>query len=121
MSETEYNVGKLIPLVLSGATDEERAESVCKLYGYKLHDVHDSWVECLSENGYNEVYMRNGVVYKIENVCSGGEQDIFTANRNEDGTIDYVTQFYNGGCGFDEALDEALKRMENKDGQLNRK
>lgn len=116
MSETEYNTGKLIPLVLDGVTEEERAEEACKFFGYEKSDYQESWKECLMEDGYNTLYMNNGVVYRIFNERGGGGEDIFKAKRNEDGTIDYVTQFYNGGCGLEEALDEALKRMENNGG-----
>lgn len=37
--------------------------------------------------------------------------DIFNASKNEDGTIDFLLKYYNGGCSFDEALTTAIDKM----------
>ena len=37
--------------------------------------------------------------------------DIFHASKNEDGTIDFLLKYYNGGCSFDEALITAIDKM----------
>ena len=37
--------------------------------------------------------------------------DIFNASKNEDGTIDFLLRYYNGGCSFDEALNTAINKM----------
>ena len=37
--------------------------------------------------------------------------DIFNASKNEDGTIDFLLKYYNGGCSFDEALTTAINKM----------
>ena len=37
--------------------------------------------------------------------------DIFNASKNEDGTIDFLLRYYNGGCSFNEALTTAINKM----------
>ena len=37
--------------------------------------------------------------------------DIFNASKNEDGTIDFLLKYCNGGCSFDEALTTAINKM----------
>ena len=37
------------------------------------------------------------------------EMDIFESNKNDDGTINFHVMYYNSGCSFDEAIDEAIE------------
>lgn len=32
-------------------------------------------------------------------------------DKNPDGTLSYIVKFYNGGCGFNEALEAAYERI----------
>lgn len=68
------------------------------------------------DDDMREIYIvNNGNVYEIlskDNIDN--ESDIFIANTNIDETIDYDVMYYNGGCGFSEAIEEALDRMEKK-------
>jgi len=114
MSDTEAHTGKLVPMVLSGVTLEERCEDACKKLGYKMSDFHSSYEECLRDDGYREVYVHDEVIYKIEDT----ELDPFgfsVADQNEDGSINYTVMYYNGGASMDEVIDEAVKRMFNDD------
>lgn len=38
-------------------------------------------------------------------------EDIFHASKNEDGTIDFLLRYYNGGSSFDEALIIAINKI----------
>ena len=65
---------------------------------------------------YEELYERYviacGEVYKvIEKNHKGIDDDIFNAHDNGDGTIDYEVMHYDGGCGFNEAIEYALEDM----------
>lgn len=109
MSEMETHTGKLIPLMLgSTATFEQKAEQACREVGIEREDYHDTWVECLKDSGYRKLFVHNGVIYKIEDT----EVDPYgfaIATENEDGTIDYIMSYYNGGASFDEALAAAFE------------
>lgn len=41
------------------------------------------------------------------------EEDDYSieATKNEDGTFDFIAQFYNGGTCLEECLEEALERL----------
>lgn len=108
MSDMETHKGKLIPICNFGDTLEERAEAACNQFGFQKAEWHDSWLECLRDEGYRKVYIHNGVVYEVhdEELDSCGFAE---ATENEDGSIDYFISYYNGGAGFDEVLNAAIK------------
>ena len=56
---------------------------------------------------YTEI---NGKIYKIEDICFGDNNDLFEMKENPDGSLEYLVRFYNGGCGFREALGYASKK-----------
>lgn len=111
MSETVIHRGKLVPMVLNGVTMEERCKDACEKLGFEPCD-HGSWLDCLREQGYRKVYIRQDIIYKIED-----EQldpyGFTLATKNKDHTVDYLISYYNGGAGFDEVLDTAMNRMAN--------
>lgn len=114
MSDNEAHKGKLVPMILSGVSMEERAQSACELLGIEATGAHANWIDCLKDRGYRKAYIRGDIIYRIDNT----ELDAYgfsEANKNGDGSIDYVMMYYNGGGSFDEVLDEAMKRLENKD------
>lgn len=39
------------------------------------------------------------------------DEDIFEATKQLDGKIKYIVKYYTGGCCFEEAIEEAIKRM----------
>lgn len=109
MSETETNTGKLKPAVLiAGETNEDFAK---RFLGGKKEDYNETYLEQLLEDGYMEWVMHNGVLYSVKNERDADDGDIFNATLNPDGTISFVLRYYNGGCSFNDAIEEALKRM----------
>ena len=114
MSETETHVGKMKPMVVNGATVEERCEDACKRLGLTRDKYHDSWEECLSDEGYRKVYQHNGVIYEIIEDKRLDDEDIAEASRNADGTVNFVLSYYNGGASFDEALNSAMKDLKDE-------
>lgn len=98
MSETEHHEGKLTP---TGQTvDQFMADWDEPKYGTKVDYFHEELTEQAKEI--------NGIVYVITRVSSDGNDSIFKSSKNEDGSINFEVKFYNGGCGFGEALDDAL-------------
>lgn len=109
MSETETNTGKLKPIQLIGnQTNEDFARLF--LEG-KKEDYNETYLDQLLEDGYREWVLYNGVLYQVDNERDAEEGDIFSATLNQDGTINFVLRYYNGSCSFNEAIEEALKRM----------
>jgi hypothetical protein len=114
MSETEVHKGKLVPMVLSGVTLEERANDACAKLEFVKREWHKSWLDCLQDEGYRKVIIRDKVIYKVHDE----ELDPFgftSITQNEDGSIDYIIMYYNGGGSFDEVLDYAIDRAEKDD------
>lgn len=106
MSDTEVHKGKLIPMVLSGVTMEQRAKSACKKFGWKKKG-YNSWEESLRDNGYKKIFIRDRVIYEVQDE----ELDPYgfsCVDINKDGSLDYVVMFYNGGGSFDEVLELAV-------------
>lgn len=109
MSETECNTGKLIPVsLLEGETNEQYAFN---LLGGKKDEYNKTYLDQLLDDGYREWYLYKGVLYRVENDRDVDSGDIFQATRNADGSINYVLQYYNGGCSFTEAMDNALSTL----------
>jgi hypothetical protein len=88
MSETEYFRGKLIP---TGKTLEEFDPLAVDVY-----DLDEMAVEI------------KGKIFTVEKENVDIYDNIFKATENDDGTIDFEVKYYNGSCGFNEAIDNAL-------------
>jgi hypothetical protein len=109
MSETERNKGKLIPVDHSG-TVEEKCKAVIDEMGLEMKSYYDSYKEMLDDEGYRAFYITETEVYKVESEALDTDMEIFDATLNDDGTINFHTMYYNGGCSFNEALDVSIKR-----------
>ncbi len=106
MSDTEHNKGTLTPVEMIGGI-ESAAKRILQKEGWDADE--DTYMEALENYGYRKYVHLNGVIYKVDNKSVDVDMDIFNATKNDDGTISYETKFYNGGCSFDEALEEAMK------------
>jgi hypothetical protein len=108
MSQQELSIGKIKKV--SYGTIEETALQLCKENNYLLED-YDSTLECLQEEGWEKYIFINNEIYEFIEIKNTYDVDIFQATKNEDGTISYVTSFYNGGMGLEDAIKECLKRI----------
>ena len=64
---------------------------------------------------YEYVFYKN-VIYRVDNYSFS--DDDFYINRfikNSDGSISFVSMFYNGGTGFEEELQDGLDALLNKE------
>lgn len=70
-----------------------------------------SYEECMRDfvGGY---LVYHGEVYDLTDWKDLAYGDIFEATENADGSISYFVQFYNGGCGLEEAIGYALDNLE---------
>jgi len=103
MSETIQYRGKLKEI------EVESIEAFIEEY-YKdveLPSYYDSYEEMFEDDNF---YVRNNKIYEIqrEKICLN--DDIFEINDN----LEFNLKYYNGECGFEEALDAAFKNKRNK-------
>jgi len=54
----------------------------------------------------------NDEVYDLSDWKDLAYGDVFEATENADGSISFFVQYYNGGCGLDEAIGYALDNLE---------
>jgi len=111
MSETEYNVGVLTLVENEGDNEKTASKILAEMGVAPRPDIYDSAEEQLSDDGYRKYVFYNNSYYKIEYLSVDPDEDIFEATKNADGTISFVTKYYNGGCSFNEAIEEALKKL----------
>lgn len=98
MSETVHYKGKLTP---TGKTLQEIDPDAGNIY----------------DLGYKEYVVIDGAIYKADYREIDDYDDILNASKNEDGTYDFEVKYYNGGCGFNEAIDIAIDRL-TKEGDI---
>ncbi len=91
MSETVHYKGKLTP---TNKTLEEYDP-----LAVDIHDIED----------YQSAVEIEGYIYTVEKDEVDQENDIYSASLNDDGSIDFEVKYYNGGCGFHEAIDTAFE------------
>lgn len=103
MSETEHHKGKLTP---TGKTLNEFMTDK----GEKPNWYSDNEEWFINEFGETHA-IHKLVVYDIQTTNIDPYDDIMNASENEDGTIDFEVKFYNGGCGFGEAIETSLNLM----------
>lgn len=111
MSETVHYKGVLRK---TERFEGENLEEQCKrLLGNKeLPSYFDNYEEWLLDNYYKTMTIQNGVIYEVEKIEVDADSDIFNATLKENGEVEFEVRYYNGGCGFDEAIEEAVKNID---------
>lgn len=99
MGHIELHNGTLIPLDMD---PEEYAKIFIEDEGIGLGDC-DTYLERLLDEYYNRFILIGKRLY-IKKDINFGEDNISWHKVNPDGSIDYIVQFYNGGCCLDEAI-----------------
>jgi len=108
MSEEEFCVGKLIPLEFIGFTLDESLEKLANDNEWEVED--NDFMEAFEENGYREYIIIKDKIYKVIYDNKDSYDSFFQATKNNDGSISFILKFYNGGCSFSEAIEEAMKK-----------
>ena len=104
MSETEAYTGVLKP---TGKTLKEVMDDQIFPSYYDKND-EDDVNEFFMDLFHQDMILVNGMVYEVEKEDKS-DGDIFESTILENGNIKFTVQYYNGGCSFDEAIEEALK------------
>jgi hypothetical protein len=115
MSETVTYIGKLIKLYFPEDWDlEKKAKHVVKYLEMSEKSTFvDTWLETLYEDFYEKYAVIKDDIYRLNSLNESDYHGIFHATKNEaTGEIDFICQFYNGGCSLGEALEKAIKGIE---------
>jgi len=126
MSETETHIGKVKKIEVENVDSFLRDK--IRVMDEEYADKSDSEIDAIAatyDAGYIEWYsseyefmlgskvvIANDDIYEVVENRELEYEDISMATTNADGTISYVIQYYNGGCGFSEALESALKKLD---------
>ena len=108
MSETVTYKGKAKSTGLT-------AQQYCLNKGFSESDMEEyrSWEELFYEkvcDWKTESHcIVKGEVFEVISFENLEYESIFQATKNEDGSYDFLLQYYDGGCSFGEALEEAVK------------
>ena len=110
MSQTEFHSGKLKKINMANYKNRGLEHQIPYLEGkgYIFEDI-----EIVNNYFYSENVVKiEDTFYEIIDHYRALDEDqyIVESNDNKDGTISFMVQFYNGGCGFEEALEEAIQR-----------
>jgi len=118
MSYTETHFGKLRKVELGDQTIEQWSKSKCNEIGEtELASYYESWQEKLTDCSefYKKIFIVDDQVWEvIEHIESGDGDDINIMIPNEDGTITFVQQFYNGGTYLGECIEDGIKNLKLK-------
>jgi len=111
MSDYETHIGRLIPSI-------ETKEEVTKRYFNSLSEDYKKCFNLDTIDGINELFYDvedhieiNSKMYIIEDNRIYNNDDRFNMKEVSGGILEYDTTYYNGGCGFKEALEEASKNI----------
>lgn len=117
MSETVYYKGLLrLAGKLKGETLEEQCRRVLiekekHAKEEELGDWYDSYQEKLEDKLYDDYIVLDESLYTIANVETiDPYNDIFSMQEQRDG-LNFKVQYYNGGCSFSEAIEEAYRNL----------
>jgi len=108
-------------------SDYETRTGTLRKTELSVNEVVDDWLKYNEKPSYytlpednlellkselSEKYIAvDDIVLEIINDKNLGDDDIYELTKNKDGTYSYVLRYYNGGCGFDEALETACENI----------
>lgn len=76
----------------------------------QLPSYCDNYQEWLEDEYYYKYYIRDDKLYLVEKEQVNFVDCFFEGNKKDDG-IEFHVMYYNGGCGFNEALDEVMDKI----------
>lgn len=111
MSDYEHHYGKLTPIEhQTNLSTQEVAKTILNLNKIPL-DADEDFITQLNDELYGKFICIKDKIYKIDDKEHDSSDDIIRASLHSDNSITYEVRYYNGGCGFGEALEEALKKI----------
>ena len=116
MSQNESHFGKLRKVQLPTNWNlEDWCRAKCETVGIiEISSYNDSWEEQFRDHFHEKYFISNGTVWEVFDHIESedGYADIMIPN--EDGTITFFMEFYNGGTCLSEMIEEGLERLKKK-------
>lgn len=108
MSEMETHIGKMKRVKCDSI--EQKAGELMAFDGDRpeYFQTNKQWLLCEKENF---VVIGDTLWEIIEDKELDGDDDINHLTENEDGTISFVSRFYNGGTCLTEMLEEGIEKL----------
>jgi hypothetical protein len=112
MSETVHYKGILTRVLPNeGETIQDIAKRILDHHNIEFDDCYDDYLECLQDNYYQGYVVLDDKIYEVEKKELDPDSSLFKAVLYSDGTIEFEVKYYNGGCGFGEAIDHAYDNI----------
>lgn len=115
MSETEFHTGKATR-ICNYASDFQSKIAIAVIHYGLIIPLEDDprWeIDFKRENLYVDGFAYfDGDLWKVEDTKH--EEHIIKATKVGRDTFEYILHYYNGGAGFKEVLEEAVKKAEGK-------
>ena len=118
MSYNEFHKGKLHKLTIGMSETKNKVKELAKQYDVPVDEDEDNY--WLSDVCW-DIYEKSGVKYVVVNKDLYIVKDYFTTreddgiyehNKNDDGDIEFMVEFYNGGTGFEEVVEDIVDSYE---------
>lgn len=108
---SDYETHKGILSKVETSNTEEYFKKYCSDNNIVVPAIYDSYT------GYAEEYLEQfviikGILYNVSDESLDDQGEIYHMSENSDGTFSYIVRYYNGGGGFDEALETASDGMQ---------
>ncbi len=117
MSQTRVHIGnaRLVPIPVN-KTANEFLTNLLKELGQDYDDSFNNvgnQLNCEFSDKYF-YHEKSKQLFKLNDKELDTETDIIEANMNNDGSISYTLQFYDGGTWFGECIEEAFDKLFDK-------
>lgn len=109
MSEMETHIGKMRRIECT--SQEEKATELMASEGKQRPSYCNNNLEWLLSEYDTYISTPTGLWGIIERKKLDGDDDINHLTENEDGTISFVSRFYNGGACLTEMLEQGIKKL----------
>lgn len=115
MSEQVYQTGKIKLVEKNGEKLWQQCKRILeeeynREYDESLYSPED-YIDDFIQEIYEDYVLIDDSIYKVEELKDLDSYDIYELHDNKDGTMNFILSYYNGGCSFNEAMEEAYERM----------
>ena len=113
MSEQQTVIGKL-KKIEKIHPEETKHQMMGRILNKNQMAIEENVEEQFWDYFYDTYVYADEEMYIIKHKIENDYGDIAFASEKENGEIDFVVSYYNGGCDLTEALETALENMKNK-------
>jgi len=113
MSYTEFHIGKLKPVDLEQKCLEDWCKKTLVLSGRTgISSYNHSWLEELQDVHYDKYYTYKDKLYEfIDHTETEDETCFCKLILKEDGIVEFIASFYNGGTCLSEMLNDEFDKL----------